>query len=257
MYHSAPANREGRGPLSARLERCHNVDLHPAWDVALPVADTFVVPPHIRLAVFDLDGTLVTHAYPHWCREAARIFPVLGLENVTVARVRRDFSAGDMFAALPPDHRDRLVEEFWTLYDEEGAPYPRCLPGVRRTLGQMKASGLRVAIATARLERSAALMPRLKRWGLDRFVDFTLTRLGPDDKTYSSKVPVLLQLLERARASGEDALMVGDTPADIECARLAGYSLQIAVCSGGLTPATLAEAAPTAILKAASSLTLL
>ena len=217
-------------------------------------ARDFVIPGHIRLAVFDLDGTLVTHGYLHWCREAVRIYPSLGAGRVTLPRVRRDFGAGDFFAALPAQDRDRLASRFWSMYDDQNAPRPRCLPGIRSALARMKTSGLTIAIATARLEPRGSLMPRLERWKLDRHVDFVLTCIAPDGQSHSSKTPILLELLRLADVCAGNAMMVGDSPSDIECARSAGYAVQIGVCTGGIAPAVLAAATPTAVVKAASSL---
>jgi phosphoglycolate phosphatase len=237
--------------VSAR-EEAATVKLHAVIDMV--VAREFVIPPHIRLAVFDLDGTLVTHSYPHWCREAVRIYPSLGAGRVTLARVRRDFGCGKLFAALPPGDRDSLISRFWDMYDHQNAPRPRCLPGIRSALTRMKRHGLTIGIATARLEPQTSLMPRIARWKLERLVDFVLTCIAPGGEPHSSKVPVLLQLLRLAGVSARDAMMVGDSPSDIECARSAGYAVQVAVCTGGIEPATLAAANPTAVVNVAAAL---
>lgn len=218
------------------------------------VVNEFVIPRHIRLVVFDLDGTLVAHNYAFWCREAVRIYPLLGAKSVTWAKARRDFGSNDFFAALPFRNRERLISRFWELYDVERSPFPHCLPRIRTTLKQLKGFGLMIGVATARMESSSSLILKLRRWKLRAYVDFIVAGADFQGASCPSKVPMLLQLLQLAGVSGQEAMMVGDDPSDIESARAAGYATQVAVCTGGIDPAVLASANPTLLVNDASSL---
>jgi phosphoglycolate phosphatase-like HAD superfamily hydrolase len=171
-----------------------------------------------------------------------------------LAGIRRDFASDNFFAALPVHDFERLITRFWELYDGQNSPYPRCLPGIRRTLKQLRGSGLAIAIATARMESRSSLVAKLTRWGIDTYVDFAVTCADSEDEPCPSKLPMLLQLLQWAGVSGRESLMVGDTPTDIECARSAGYAIQVAVCTGGIRPEILASSQPTSVVTAVSSL---
>jgi AHBA synthesis associated protein len=218
------------------------------------VSQDFAIPRYIRLVVFDLDGTLIAHNFRYWCREAVRIFPLLGADPVTFAGVVRDFGSGDLFAALPSCDRESLILRFWDLYNEQGTPAFRCLPRTRATLLRLKASGLRIAIASARMQPSSLVKAKLQHRKIDNYVDFVVTGAESAGERCSTKVPMLRRLLDVAGVSPNEALMVGDAPSDIEWARSAGYPIQVAVCTGGIYPEVLAAARPTAVIKAVSSL---
>lgn len=105
----------------------------------------------------------------------------------------------------------------------------RLFQGVERTLEKLKQQGYKLALVTSRL--AASTQEGLKKFEMDNFFDTVVTA---DDTQAHKPDPEPVQIaLERLGTPPDQALMVGDTWLDIECARnadvqsaLAGWSLR-------------------------------
>jgi len=151
--------------------------------------------------------------------------------------------AGDeVEARIGDEARERQGKEVDALLDEI-AP----LPGARDLLVAIKERGHRLVLASS---------------GQERHVEFALDLLDArdlaDDWTTSADVestkpaPDLVEAA-REKAGGGDAVMVGDTPWDVEAAARADVET-IAVVTGGFAEAELTEAGACAVFESVEEL---
>jgi HAD superfamily hydrolase (TIGR01509 family) len=202
----------------------------------------------MTVAVLDIDGTLVDTNYHHalaWFRAFREHGIVLSLW-----RIHRHIGMGgdQLVAALTDDHvesecgdRIRAAEKarYLELIDEVEP-----MKGARELIDQLKRRGHTVVLASSAKEDE-----------VDHYLDLLEVRELADDWTTSADVestkpaPDLVSAaLERAGASPDDAVMIGDTTWDIEAARKAGVAT-LAVRTGGFGAAELEEAGAAAVFE--------
>jgi HAD superfamily hydrolase (TIGR01509 family) len=204
-------------------------------------------------AILDIDGTLVDTNYHHalcWYR-AFREHDIL----LPVWRLHRHVGmGGDKFVAavagedvddrIGDDLRDRWEELFDDLIDEV-APFE----GARRLIGDLKASGHPVVLASSAIEKH-----------VDHFLDLLEAReiadgwTTKDDVDASKPAPDLVRAA-LSKAGTDDAVMIGDTPWDVEAARRAGIDT-ICVVTGGFSETELGEAGAVAVYESVEDLRL-
>jgi HAD superfamily hydrolase (TIGR01509 family) len=186
-----------------------------------------------RIAVLDVDGTLVDSNYQHamaWYRALRglgetypiwRIHRLIGMggDNLVTA-----LAGEEVEKRIGDEAREQQGKEVDALLDEI-AP----LPGARDLLVAIKERGHRLVLASS---------------GQQRHVDFALDLLdardladawtSSADADATKPAPDLLQVALKKLGAAEDApsVMVGDSPFDIEAAKRAGMPA-IAVRSGG------------------------
>jgi HAD superfamily hydrolase (TIGR01509 family) len=204
-----------------------------------------------RAAIVDVDGTLVDTNYHHalaWYR-ALREHDIV----VPLARLHRHVGmGGDKYVAAVAgdDVEERLGDELrgrWEELFEEMIPEIAPLPGARALLVALKERGLVVVLASSSIQKH-----------LDAFLDLLDARdvldawTTKDDVDESKPAPDLVEAaLEKA---GErDAVMIGDTPWDVEAARNAGLPT-ICVLTGGFARAELTGAGAAAVFESPEEL---
>jgi phosphoglycolate phosphatase len=179
------------------------------------------------MIVFDLDGTLVDTA-PDLI---ATLNVVLAREgcaavNYEVARAMIGGGARHMLeralgrqgiAAAPAD-LDRMFADFIAYYAAHIANHSRPFPGLEHSLDRLAAQGARFAVCTNKLERLSVLL--LERLGLAaRFAAIC----GQDTFGVAKPDPDMLRrTIARGGGRVEQAVMVGDSAADVTVARAAG-----------------------------------
>ncbi|HZB18591.1 MAG TPA: HAD family hydrolase [Blastococcus sp.] len=208
-----------------------------------------------RIAVLDVDGTLVDTNYQHalaWYRA----FRSLG-ETYPIWRIHRLIGMGGdrLVAALGGDHvearigddaRERWVEEFDRLIDEV-AP----LPGAREFLAAVRERGHRVVLASSG-----------KPQHVDHFLDLLDARdlaeawTSSEDVESTKPAPDLLQVALQKLGEPLDApsVVVGDSVFDVEAAKNAGMPA-IVVRSGGFGDDELRDAGAVGIYDTPADLT--
>jgi HAD superfamily hydrolase (TIGR01549 family) len=202
-------------------------------------------------AILDVDGTLVDTNYHHtlaWYR-AFREHDVV----LPVWRLHRHVGmGGDKFvAAVAGDEveerlGDELRDRWEELFDEViGDVVP--LEGAHELLADLKARGSQVVLATSSVSKHA-----------EAFLDLLEARdvadawTTKDDVEESKPEPDLVRAaLEKAGT--EDAVMVGDTPYDVEAARKAGIDT-ICVLTGGFSEQELRDAGAAAVFESIGEL---
>jgi HAD superfamily hydrolase (TIGR01509 family) len=194
----------------------------------------------IRAAIFDVDGTLVDTVDFH-AEAWQRAFRHFGKE-VAFEDVRAQIGKGG----------DQLVPVFWSkqeieergealakwrteLFAKEYMPRVQGFPKVRELFEQLIANGLQIALA------SSAIGEELQTYK-DRaqVADLIDTETSKDDAEKSKPHPDIFEAaLERlGNPPTDQAIVIGDTPYDIEAAAKAGLRT-IAVRCGGFPEETL------------------
>jgi HAD superfamily hydrolase (TIGR01509 family) len=200
-----------------------------------------------RIAVLDVDGTLVDSNYQHamaWYRalrslgETYPIWRIHRLIGMGGDKLLTELAGEEVEARIGDEARERQGKEVDALLDEI-AP----LPGARNLLIALKERGHRVVLASS---------------GQQKHVDFALDLLDArdlaDEWTSSADAdatkpaPDLLQSALAKLGEPEDApsVMVGDSPFDVSAAKKVGMPT-IVVRSGGFGDDELLEAGAVAI----------
>ena len=176
-----------------------------------------------RVALFDLDGTLLDSA-PDMLATANRMLAARDRAPTTLAMLRQQVSKGAraMVAATFPEldeaGRDALVPEFLQVYREELGRHSVLFDGVAAMLQALEDDGARWGIITNKAEYLARDVVAGLEWESRCAV-----LVGGD--TYPEKKPHPLPLLEAARRLGvapSDCVYVGDDERDVVAARAAG-----------------------------------
>jgi HAD superfamily hydrolase (TIGR01509 family) len=193
------------------------------------------------VAILDIDGTLVDTNYQHaiaWYRAFSQHDLIL-----PIWRIHRHIGmggdqlvpelAGDAFEA---EHGDAVREKETSLYGELIGEV-RPMNGARELIEELKASGGKVMLASSAKQKE-----------VDHYLDLLDARDLADGWTSSADVestkpePDLVRsALQKADAQASEAVMVGDSPYDVESAKRAGVPT-VAVLTGGFSEAELRDA---------------
>jgi phosphoglycolate phosphatase len=180
--------------------------------------------------VFDLDGTLVDSvgditsaindllggtALPPFSENSIRKFIGDGID----ALVERVFEARGI--VLSPLERRKTVESYELIYGARLAETTRAYRGVIDVISELRANGVGIGICTNKVEDKA--LGVVEGLGLREYFDVIVGgRRGQPSKP--SPVP-LLNTLQYLGVAAADAVMVGDSVADVRCARAAGTAI--------------------------------
>jgi HAD superfamily hydrolase (TIGR01509 family) len=207
----------------------------------------------MTLAILDIDGTLVDTNYQHalaWYRAFRKHGLVL-----PIWRIHRHIGMGgdQLLPALSDEdfereHGEDVREEEKGLYMEMiGEVEP--MRDARKLIEQIKRRG-----------HTAVLASSAKDEEVEHYLDLLDARSLADGWTSSADVqstkpePDLVHAaLEKAGADAEDAVMIGDTPFDVEAAKRAGVPT-IAVLTGGFSEAELREAGAVEVFESVAEL---
>ena len=192
-----------------------------------------------RVAVLDVDGTLVDTNYHHalaWFRA----FRSHGM-TIPIWRLHRHVGmGGDNYvrAVAGDDVEDRIGDELrheWERLFDEMLDEVQPIAGARELIAELDRRGVEVVLASSAVEKHVdAFLDKLDARELAR------SWTTKDDVEASKPDPDLVDAA-LAKASSQDAVMVGDTPWDIEAARKAGLET-ICVITGGFSEQELRDA---------------
>lgn len=168
-----------------------------------------------KTVLFDLDGTL-TDSAPGITNSVSRALAHFGIEEKPENLLR--FIGPPLNESLPeyygftPEQTAKAVEVFREYFVEKGwlenAPYP----GIPELLGDLKAGGLQLMVATSKPEVQAVRI--LKHFGLAEYFDFICgAPAGNEDG--ARKASVIREALRRAE-DPSSVVMVGDRRHDVE-----------------------------------------
>jgi HAD superfamily hydrolase (TIGR01509 family) len=197
----------------------------------------------VRGVILDVDGTLVDSNRLH-ARAWIDAFTEAGLDAGGVDRVQRLIGMGSdklLPAAVGVDSESelgkRLSERRGEHFRQRYLDRVRAIPGSRELPAAVRDRGLGVAVASSAKPDELRLL--LERAGAAWLAELATSA---DEVDRSKPDPDVVQAaLGRLGLEGREALMIGDTPYDVEAARKAGVPL-VGVRCGGWTDAGLAGA---------------
>jgi len=123
----------------------------------------------------------------------------------------------EVFPEFTVEQRDKLIADYRTTYLGRGHQQTSVYPGVAEGLAQL--AGRKSTATTKGTPTTRAI---LEQFGLLRFFDGVQ---GTDGFPCKPDPDVILHALAGLGARPEDALMVGDAPADIQAAKAAGVKV--------------------------------
>ncbi len=184
-----------------------------------------------RAILFDWDNTLV-NTWPTIIECYRDTFTALGHEPWTAEQVRERAhgSLRDVFPKLfggQAQEAERIFyETFYRIHLERLEP----LPGADRLLARAHETGCYVAVVSNKVGKN--LRAELAHLGWGRWIS---RAVGAKDAKRDKPAPdpIYLALDGTGIAPDDRVWMVGDTPADLECAHAAGV---LPVLFGGLAP---------------------
>jgi phosphoglycolate phosphatase-like HAD superfamily hydrolase len=194
-----------------------------------------------RLVLFDIDGTLISGgparaAFHHALLD---VFGTAGpideweFSGKTDPQIARELLTE---AGLERDRVDEGLPALWERYlAEMEVRLPTCppevLPGVRELLDRLVAEG---QVALGLLTGNVAGGARLKLSSAGLYSTLSVGAFGSDHEERSELVPIALRRAVEhwgTRFTVEDAVVVGDTPRDVDCGRSHG-ARTVAVATG-------------------------
>jgi len=183
----------------------------------------------VRLAVFDVDGTLVDSREIIW-RAAREASADVGLPEPDYDRVRRvvGLSLGDALRALAPELAgaeleafvERYKASFLRMHATPGFAEP-LYDGAEDLLQRLRRGGWTVAMATGKSRRG------VERWlARDGWAEIFASTHCADDGPGKPDPAMLLAAMKAAGAGPERTVMIGDTSHDMLMAVNAGVRPQ-------------------------------
>ena len=201
-----------------------------------------------RAVLFDVDGTLVDSNDLH-AAAWQQSFRHFGVELPFEAVREQIGKGGDNLipALLPADLVARCrqeIEDFRsTLFELDYLPRARPFPGVRLLFERLYADGVRIVLAT-----SAHLAELHFHRALIGAEDLIFAATTKDEVDRSKPCPDIFEVaLRRAEVSPEQAIVVGDSPWDMEAAARLGLR-SVALRCGGFPEAWLVDTGALAVL---------
>jgi phosphoglycolate phosphatase-like HAD superfamily hydrolase len=199
-----------------------------------------------QLVIFDLDGTLTDSAEGI----VASFLHALGHIGAPVP-------SGDLVAQIvgPPmddtfrsmdlgEDAEEAIAAFRAEYGARGWAMNSLFDGIEALLADLRAAGVRLAVATSKLETTARRI--LAHFGLDQH--FEVIAGASPDGSRKAKAEVLAHALSQLQPLPETVLMVGDRSHDVEGA--AAHGIDAVVVGWGYGKADFADGA--AVTRAAT-----
>ena len=183
--------------------------------------------------LLDVDGTLIDSNGAH-AESWSDTFREFGM-NISAHRVRPLIGMGGD-KLLPQltgidadsDQGKALSERRAAIFREHYVPKLRLTRGARELVDRLRQEGLRLVIATSAMEEELRVM--LRQVGLE---DLLERKTSSDDADNSKPDPdIIVAALEKASLRPDAAILLGDTPYDIDAAQRASVET-VALLTGG------------------------
>jgi pyrophosphatase PpaX len=181
--------------------------------------------------LFDFDGTvidtgpLIAESFRH------AVDTVLGtaIDDEEMLAYVGGWSLREQMYRLSPEHCEELIEVYRAHNEPRHSEIELC-PGMHELLLELRADGARLGLVTAK-RRSTVEIAFGHLPGLEGMFDVIVT--SEDTERHKPDPEPLLLALRKFGAEPTDAAYVGDSPFDVEAAKVAGLRA-IAVSWGGI-----------------------
>lgn len=194
--------------------------------------------PAPQLVIFDLDGTLtdsadgIVSSFRHALDQIGAAVP----EGDLASRIVGPPMHHTLSAMGLGEHADAAIAAYRADYTTRGWAINSLFDGIGPLLADLRAAGIRLAVATSKAEPTARRI--LAHFGLDDH--FEVVAGASVDGTRTTKADVLAHALAQLQPLPERVLMVGDRLHDVEGA--AAHGLDAVVVGWGYGQADFADA---------------
>lgn len=194
-----------------------------------------------QLVIFDLDGTLTDSAQG-----------IVSSFRHALGEIGAQIPDGDLAARIvgPPMHHtlqemgipdpDAAIAAYRADYTTRGWAMNRLFDGIPQLLADLRAAGIRLAVATSKAEPTARRI--LSHFGLDEY--FEVIAGASPDGVRALKADVMAHALAQLQPLPERVVMVGDRAHDVEGA--AAHGIGTVVVDWGYGRSDFADPAPVA-----------
>jgi len=188
---------------------------------------------HVRAALLDVDGTLVDSNDAHaraWVDAFAECGHAIPLERVAplIGKGGDKLMPEVSGVKSESDEGKRIDTRRSAIFKERYLPNLKPFPRARELLERMRGAGLTLVVATS--AKKEEMEPLLEVCGGTELV--TLRTSSDDAENSKPDGDIIAAALARAKVGAREALMLGDTPYDIEAASRVGVAT-VALRSGG------------------------
>jgi HAD superfamily hydrolase (TIGR01509 family) len=199
-------------------------------------------PCQLKVVLLDVDGTLLDSNEAHalcWQAVLQRYGFVCSYDEVRPLIGMGGDKVLPQLTGLPEDNplAARIAEERTKLFLEHYLPGLSATPGARALVEKIIAAGLRPVVATSASDELPAL---LKQAGIDDLIELSAT--SKDAERSKPDGDIVVAALRLAGVQGAEAVMIGDTPYDVEAAGKAGVDCIAFRCGGWWLDSALAPA---------------
>jgi phosphoglycolate phosphatase len=194
-----------------------------------------------QLVIFDLDGTLtdsadgIVSSFRHALGQIGAAVP----EGDLTSRIVGPPMHHTLSAMGLGEHTDAAIAAYRADYTTRGWAINSLFDGIGPLLADLRAAGIRLAVATSKAEPTARRI--LAHFGLDEH--FEVVAGASVDGTRATKADVLAHALAQLQPLPERVLMVGDRLHDVEGAT--AHGLDVVVVGWGYGQADFADATAT------------
>lgn len=196
----------------------------------------------IQTVLLDIDGTLIDSNDAHakaWVEALADAgFKVDFFEMRKRIGMGGDHILPEVTELSAESAKGKKIKKRQSeIFREMHLPHLQAFPGVRELLQKMRDHGLEIIIATSASKKD--LQALLEKIGIEDLIEKTTSS---DEAEHSKPDPdIISAALSLTRSNPQEAVMIGDTPYDIEAAAKAGVRT-IAFTCGGWSVEALQEA---------------
>jgi HAD superfamily hydrolase (TIGR01509 family) len=187
----------------------------------------------LKAVIFDIDGTLIDSNGAH-AESWIDTFEEFGY-HAELDQVRSLIGKGGdkllpeaIGVEMDSDEGKKLSHRRSQIFKQDYLPKLRAFPGVRRLLERMRDDGLILVVATS--ANSDEVDALLRVAGVK---DLMAARTTSSDAEHSKPDPDIVEAaVESAGVEPAGAIMIGDTPYDVEAATRAGVRIVAVRCGG-------------------------
>lgn len=178
-----------------------------------------------KYILFDFDGTLIdtNELIVRSLRETALRFLGRDLTTDELHSVLGKYLA-DQMRCLSESHWEAMMEFYAEFYSRHQEEMTREFPGIRKMLGEVKAAGCMTAVVSAK--EPVGIRHGLERFEIASFIDVIIS--AHDIRHNKPHPEPAHKALQALNGTPEQAMLVGDSPYDILCAKNAGITSVLA-----------------------------